>query len=570
MYRKILCVWFLDDSAHAPIRLDAPDFVEEALKCVGFIGDGTMFEERLASEWIYRRRWSYVARFGLLPEGRRVFINVSRLRGRWSIYINNVLCAEGTDGSAEFEATGRFTGEDEMRICFEAPDGSELRPVFGFAGAAMVRYTGPCAVTELDSGVDETGKTYLYARVDTTGNQKIELKLRAESPAGVREVSYRGEVNRLANLHIGIDPLPCGQSCELHAQLYTGGTLGDELVTYTVPADTSIARRGFIGDGGDVCAACKNAGGNTVFTRDAKADSFCRLLAARHALTALPVGCRDAETAPKALSKAERLLEIAGSEKELEKSVLWALTQSDKGAYDGVKALMPGAGLEEIAVFSRVRQALDVRKLAFEKRLENRDLVLDNVSADYEKPASASLFDAPGQPRPAYFALAGAWKKRACFAVVPETVPEDGIFTCRVYCLSDDRNSVPCTVKAELFGEDGALLYTTAYSCYTNSGLAGSFTAELTGERGFIRCTLTAEGEECVSDTAVSKKTLLPGELLPTQLLADNGKITNVGRTVAFYVCIPAGEFFGCLLPGQSVTADRGNSDTAEGLNSFI
>jgi hypothetical protein len=72
------------------------------------------------------------------------------------------------------------------------------------------------------------------------------------------------------------------------------------------------------------------------------------------------------------------------------------------------------------------------------------------------------------------------------------------------------------------------------------------------------------------TDETVLGENVTIDELPITQLLAADGKITNVGETTALGVCVPGAAYFGCLLPGEFLTATRGDPDAAEGLNIFI
>ena len=98
MYRKVLCDWFLSDGIHPRDRLDAPGSVEEALLACGVLRDGQDYEARQAQEWIYRRRWRYEAEFTLPGEGKRAFLRLTGLSGRWKALVNG---AEAASGEAE-------------------------------------------------------------------------------------------------------------------------------------------------------------------------------------------------------------------------------------------------------------------------------------------------------------------------------------------------------------------------------------------------------------------------------------------------------------------------------------
>ena len=76
MFRKIHCDWFLSDGIFAPVRLDAPMFIEDALVSAGRIRADLTNEEHMAVEWIYRREWRYRTEFSL-DAAERTFLRLS-------------------------------------------------------------------------------------------------------------------------------------------------------------------------------------------------------------------------------------------------------------------------------------------------------------------------------------------------------------------------------------------------------------------------------------------------------------------------------------------------------------
>ena len=132
MYSKALCEWFLTDGIYPPVRLDAPEYIEDALTEAGVLGIGLPVEERCRNEWIYRRTWRYLTQFTLPDTEKRVFMRLSGLKGKWRLTVNGALAAEGEDSWCETEITGLLGVPNYLEIAFLPDDSFSLFPQAGF------------------------------------------------------------------------------------------------------------------------------------------------------------------------------------------------------------------------------------------------------------------------------------------------------------------------------------------------------------------------------------------------------------------------------------------------------
>ena len=141
MFRKIHCDWFLSDGIFAPVRLDAPMFIEDALVSAGRIRADLTNEEHMAVEWIYRREWRYRTEFSL-DAAERTFLRLSGLKGSWRALINGAEAARGKSSSAVFEISANLAARNLLEVCFDADTSGEMQPVTGFSGSR--RTSTPC------------------------------------------------------------------------------------------------------------------------------------------------------------------------------------------------------------------------------------------------------------------------------------------------------------------------------------------------------------------------------------------------------------------------------------------
>ena len=149
MYSKALCEWFLTDGIYPPVRLDAPEYIEDALTEAGVLGVGLDVEERCRNEWIYRRTWRYLTQFTLPDTEKRVFMRLSGLKGRWRVTVNGALAAEGTDSWCETEITGLLGVPNYLEIAFLPDDSFSLFPQAGFKGSFLLKQAGKGVIKEL-------------------------------------------------------------------------------------------------------------------------------------------------------------------------------------------------------------------------------------------------------------------------------------------------------------------------------------------------------------------------------------------------------------------------------------
>ena len=572
MYRRIPCEWFLDDGIHPRKRLDAPEKVEQALKTAGVLPWDEGIEQAQASEWIFRRVWTYSALFGLEYGDRRMFLRLTGLHGAWRIYINGALAAQGDQSGAEFEITALLKDTNELKILFEKPISEDLRPEFGFDGALMYRLTGNAAITRLDLIETEDGNKKLFAALDLTDKHPCELELTLKNSDG--EVSER----RSEDAAQGYTPVlyPCpgklkyGSVNELSAKVMLDGEISDEasLTLYVAPLVSTV--RGVKGETEFVMDRAREAGANTIFSRFDLSLTNHRALSARHGLESAYIEDAEIYTAPEALKPLDALIEKAGGEDKLEDGAIWYLSGSDKGVFD--KFLTLTGDTEAACTLSRINQAKLLRDAALKRRLANKPFIVDFATEKADRLASNALFDSFERARPGFYGLKEAWEREYAYVCVPEEIPEDGVFSCEVNCVTDTPEATVYRVEADVYGLDGKKLSGTAFAAMGGNNTIGRFTVELPKEGcAFIRTRLIRDGETVsVSDRAVYGNNINPFELPGTQILAADGKILNAGGVTAFDVCVPDGGYFGCLLPGEAVEAMNGGTDTAEGMNIFI
>ena len=570
MYHKIHCDWFLSDGIFAPIRLDAPMYVEEALVSAGRIRADMTNEEHMAVEWIYRRVWKYATQFELNGSFERAFLRISSLKGSWRALINGAEAASGRDGSASFEISATYQNRNTLEILFEPAGSDTLRPTVGFGGMLSARRTGKAAITKLDVTEDSR----LFAAVDMSEEGEVELRCRLKNSRGKREKTMT------QSLAFGYNPLvfgdmskalAAGENNELSLEVYCAGEMSDSCEMNLFISDERVQPRGFVAQSEEMISLAESAGAISAFTPDAEPDFAHRLLSARHGLESLSSDGLILYTPRAAALPLDRLIAIAGSEDKLLRDEVWRLAGADKSSLDVFRALAPSGEMEKLIVLSRYTQACDVRRDALEARLNDRYFVLDNVGAREDCPASSALMDAPGQMRPAYYALMGAWQGEVGYVKLCAASEDTGILNCEVYYVSDREVPSSDALSVSVYDLNGTKCLTNSFPALSQ-GCVGRFTFELPeGGAALVRTSLV-KGEESVmsTDETVLGENVTIDELPITQLLAADGKITNVGETTALGVCVPGAAYFGCLLPGEFLTATRGDPDAAEGLNIFI
>ena len=344
----------------------------------------------------------------------------------------------------------------------------------------------------------------------------------------------------------------------------------DKTTLYVYPPDESVPARGFVGGSESLMGLGEDAGANAAFTCDEEASAAFMLLSSRHALPALVLGSTLPVRARDALLPEDLLLEVIKTESALDGDEMWYLTDARRECWDEAKKHVPSGSLANIIAYTRYEQAVDIKNKCLDARLEKRAFALADAEGFYSSPASCALLDTPDRARPACFALTGAWQEKYAFTRAPKSLPADGVFSCGVYCVGDTPFEKGLSVRVSAFALDGHMISSTAFPAC--EGSVGRFTVELPPDGcAIIRSELMRSSETLtVSDEAV----FAPGkayESLPgTQLLIDENRVSNAGQTAAVGVCVPGAGYFGCLLPGEYVTSDRGSATLTEGLNIYI
>ncbi|MBQ3669242.1 MAG: hypothetical protein II920_08455 [Clostridia bacterium] len=570
MYRKLYCDWFLTDDVFAPVRLDAPMTVEEALTASGRIPAEMSYEEHMKVEWIYRRRWRYFTDFK--PEAaQRMFLRLSGLKGSWQVLLNGAEAARGTDSAAAFEATqGLREGTNRLEVCFDADISGELRPVTGFGGMLSCRLGGKVAITRLELSEDDR----IFLALDSANGGEVEIRLNLKNPSGRYSHTFTETLNAgytpLAVSELK-DKLMPGEANEIEAHVYTDGEVSDEAVFICfLPTEFSLPR-GFVADTEETISLAENAGALSAFTMDSEPNAAHRLLSARHGLESLSAAELEIATALPALKPYDELMSISGGEEGLGASEMWALSGSSIKDYEAMASRVASGDVEHIVSCSRYIQGRELRFRALDARLSKNYLALDGVADKLFAPASRALLDCPGRPRPAYFALMSAWQSEVGYVKPVSAQKTDGIVSCEVYLVCDAPVSPVDALHVEVYDIKGRKVLGNSFPAVAQ-GCVGRFTVELPENGCAIMRTALVKGEESVmsTDEIVFADGVTFEDMPLTQLLSDGGRVTNVGEHAALGVCVPGARYFGCLLPGESVKSTLGDPDAAEGLNIFM
>ena len=569
MYRKIHCDWFLSDGIFPAVRLDAPMYVEDALiSCERIRAEMTNLEH-MAVEWIYRRIWTYSTDFDI-SGSERCFLRLSGLKGSWRALINGAEAARGTGGSAVFEVTQGLMAHNHLEICFDADNSGALRPVTGFGGMLSCRQTGTAAITKLNITEDAR----LFAALDLLQETETELRLSIKNSAGRHESSMQ------ETLAFGYTPLvfdemseflQIGEANEVTLEAWCEGKISDSCLFTAFLSDETVQPRGFLAESEELIALAEKAGALSAFTPDAEPDFSHRQLCARHGLESVSAEALPSYIPAPAAQPLERLIALAGSEEKLELPEIWKLSGSDRQCLDKLKSQVPSGDIEKLIALNRYRQAESLRADALDARMNDRCFVVSEVQAQPAMPASSSLMDTPGHMRPAYYALMSAWQGEVGYVQQVETVQNVGIVTCEVCYVSDLERPHADALSVIAFDISGNRLLANSFPVL-EQGTVGRFTFELPSDSIAIIRTSLVKGEESVisTDEVLMAENRSIEDLPLTQLLAADGKITNVGTATALGVCVPGAGYFGCLLPGECVHAMQGDPDEAEGLNIFI
>ncbi len=572
MYRKVLCDWFLSDGIHPRVRLDAPGDVEQALLACGVLREGQDYEARQAQEWIYRRRWRYEAEFTLPGGDKRAFLRLTGLNGRWKALVNGAEAASGEADSAEFEITALLQTPNRIELVFEPDASGRIRPAVGFAGMLSYRLCGCAAICEASFSASEKGAR-VFTALSLSKETKCELEYRLKNDAGEfrsvhRESPGSGHTPLMRELFEG--KLQAGLNT-VSIAVKADGEMSDEreLSLYLPLGDAP--GRGFAGKSEALMGLGEGAGANAAFHTGDEPDEQFALMAARHHLAVRALKEEESLCAQDALLSYDSLMELAGSENALNSPALWMLTDSSSACLRSVLERVPSGSVEAAVALSRYEQACALRQKALDRRLRKQPFALKGALDDALRPASCAIADSASEPRPAYYALLGAWQPEYAFVRLPERIPEDGVLSAEVCYTADWEESETRSVLVNCYGMDGRELQRARFAA-SALGCVGRFMLEIPDEGCIlIRTRLMLEDEEL---TVCDELALKPGvffENLPqTQLLPGESRVRNAGKNVALGVTVPGANYFGCLLPGESVTASRGEISSAEGLNIYF
>ncbi len=573
MYRRLPCDWFLTDGIHKKIRLDAPHTVEDALLEAGVIAREATCEQRQKDEWIFRRRWTYSASFSLNTEDARVFLHLTGLRGHYTVFLNGEAACEGDGEICEAEVTAFVQAENTIEIAFAPAGEGSLRPETGFGGAASYKLTGDAAITDI-SVKNEDGKTAVFTAIDslTEGDAVLRYTLIRGGKSVCETAPEKLSAGYLPLRHTPFDALPAGEKCDLKAEILTDGTVSDDALISTFFCGLSVPARGISGTsekmmglGADAGATCAFVGGDAVSPQTVT-------LAARHALEVGALEDAALTEAPAALEPCEKLIAAAGGSAALRDNAFWLLTESNREVYTRFAAMLTEDDTDAVCALSRCSQAENLKITCILARVNGKSVAVTGADASRMSATSSALMDLDGTLRPAYYALMSAWQGDCACTVSPKVIGEDGIFSAAVYCVSDEHPGESASVTVTAYDLDGTELSRSSFAVTRGMGEAGRVTAELPESGVMILRTVLTAGEETLSasDEVVLAKNVKYDGIEKTQLLTANGKVTNVGSAAALYVTVPGARYFGCLLPGEYVTADSGDPDAAEGINIYI
>ena len=355
----------------------------------------------------------------------------------------------------------------------------------------------------------------------------------------------------------------------LRAEILSGGVVSDSRdARLYIPADET-APRGFAGADAVSAALAAEIGANALCAPDA---SRARMAAAEHELAFIPYHSLAIQRAARACQRYEALLRLAGDESRVLDPALWRLTGCDMDAPELSSLLSSDGDFEEVCRRSRYRQAIALRDAAEHARMKRVPFLLDGAKDDAPTCLSGSLFDLDGAARPAYFALADAWKAEHAFVLPPESFPADGIVSVPVFYLSDEKTP-PCTVNVRAYSMDGQELITAGFPVPGRAtDVIGRLCVEMP-EDGLLllRASVLRDGA-CVSrsDRLITLNEACLSALRPVQLLPDAATLRNASNTVAVGVSVPAAHYFGALLPGETLPLDEPRLPGFEALNPLL
>ena len=355
----------------------------------------------------------------------------------------------------------------------------------------------------------------------------------------------------------------------LRAEILLDGAVSDSRDARLCLPANDAAPRGFAGADAVLAALAAEIGANALCAPDA---SRARMAAAEHELAFIPYHSLAIQRAARACQRYEALLRLAGDESRVLDPALWRLTGCGMDAPELSSLLSSDGDFEEVCRRSRYRQAIALRDAAEHARMKRVPFLLDGAKDDAPTCLSGALFDLDGAARPAYFALADAWKSEHAFVLPPESFPADGIVSVPVFYLSDEKMP-PCTVNVRAYSMDGQELITAGFPVPGRAtDVIGRLCVEMP-EDGLLllRASVLRDGA-CVSrsDRLITLNEACPSALRPVQLLPDAATLRNASNTVAVGVSVPAAHYFGALLPGETLPLDEPRLPGFEALNPLL
>ena len=568
MYTKALCEWYLTDGIYPPVRLDAPEYIEEALTEAGVLAAEPPVEERCRNEWIYRRSWRYLTQFTLPETEKRVFVRLSGLKGRWRLTVNGALAAEGADSWCETELTGLLGVPNYAELEFLPDDSFSLFPKAGFKGSFLWKTAGKGVIKDFRAVCQDGGIGFMCALdAAVPGKAKLVFTLknsRGEWTARLEQPLSAGYTPLKTDIFAG--KLAEGEANVLSSRLFFDGEDSDARETEVYLPAVKAPLRGAVCQSEEELELARELGASAAYTRDSLAgDGFIRR-AAKHSLFASEAEGDLAGGLPAAMSNPDEVSRVCPDESALEDDVIWKLTQSDRACFDAAGG--SAEDLAETVALSRYNQALALRNMALEARLAGKGLTLDGMISGEYSLSSPALIDFDGLRRPAFFALRDAWKSEYAFCRLPDDLPEEGIFTVKAYYVSDVPADKPRAVSVSAYDLYGREVFSTTFAA-TVSGCVGSFALEMpAGGVALIRTRLSNQGEQLsVNDLAAFMSGRGLGDLGEARLFWDGESLINDSDTLAVGVCAGEAGFFGCLLPGESVQGGDIDINSVEGLN---
>lgn len=570
MLRKIPCDWFLTDGILSDIRLGAPLRVMDALLRAGVVKDEGTLVSRLSREWVLRRSWRYSTVFQAPPhDGARAYLVLEGLSGRYTLRLNGTELKKGDGDSTRAEVTGCLKeAENTLEIEFEPEDNSAMVPSVGLTGQMLLYDSGETAIHAIDVHY-ENGDCFVTAEINALSETEIQLAF---------DLTAGGEV---LNKKIYKDVLPGNNLIEcvpfknvpegkvtLEMKVKRDEITQDSACIVKFAREIRSAARGFQVSDAFGMAITAKAGGNSVVT---PLSSRAFTLAADRNLTAYIYGKLPVNVAQYAVSRMETLMELSGGDTStLEKEALWRLSGIREDVFRPAKlAYGEDAPIEKKIDVSRYLQAISVRRQAEHARLRETPFVLGHVRDNSRSFASRALFDHNDRPRPAYFALMQAWRYEHAFSAQPETGTKDGLLTVPVYYVADV-GAAPATVMAAAYSMTGEELMAANFPVMgTSSEAIGRLCVEKEENEFIVVRVRIMRNGECVNQTEslIAPEGGTLNAIENTQIILRDGAITNVGDTAAIGVCVPGAEYFGCLLPGESVPVSAGRPGFTEGLN---